>query len=664
MHIASLFYAIFHPEKGPRIIFQVPENLITTSTAKISTPEPDTPNGDTKDAPPMPSDTRKKANTESGHPPGNQSTPRESLNSSTSSRLSTSKFPAPSRPGKPSTSPNRSTTTTSGATSPTLFEWELVSQFVIPRLDVCGRLTIFTTRKHRIVGFPVLIWDEGKYDRGFQFNVCFVFLKEVDVSCYEPVVRKLARVLTACEIDHSFLTSPTTEYRMYPILEQLFADLNSYSETSIRIDRYNSIELRIFPHYPNPPIINSWDVPVPLIDITKRVEPNWDLTMRKVVPFINGVDHVKKIAQKAEADIDLVKECMAQVMMYQCVMMVDIFQFSNIYTLCRPVMWLFADPAIYEECGPYIHKGEGEIPPWPRLAWWYARLKAPLTVGKWINQYDIDLEQIDVRRFITFGIIKGFLRRVHRWPIHLKDDKAPLPHSYTTMKRRNRSIATSFLGKKSIGNEPELQPSNFSFHSVISEPPPGLGSAITQDSNSNNQPDTTPLPLPKGPGLTVPHEDVDTEKFAAAIARRFPGGEPKPTVKRTPMGGISASIPNSYVSASVLKSRFGDGNASSVDESEDMKDPTALSLPIAQELAEQVYNQGQAVAKMKGATNAGGMAVEIPPDLNMLLDGTHHSDELCVHFGFSWSVLQATLRVVGGGSGDDEDLGRVVILLR
>jgi nitrogen permease regulator 2-like protein len=126
--------------------------------------------------------------------------------------------------------------------------------------------------------------------------------------------------------------------------------------------------------------------------------------------------------------------------MYQCVMMIDIFQFSNVvrppppflskihspiaqYTLCRPVMWLFTDPAIYEECGPYVHKSnnrhqngeeEGENGdvkddepiPWPRLAWYYARLKPPLTVGKWITQYDIDLEKIDVRRFISFGVIK------------------------------------------------------------------------------------------------------------------------------------------------------------------------------------------------------------------------------------------------------------------
>jgi nitrogen permease regulator 2-like protein len=55
---------------------------------------------------------------------------------------------------------------------------------------------------------------------------------------------------------------------------------------------------------------------VPLIDLgyKDKMEGNWDLTMRKVVPFINGVDHVKKIAAKADADLGLVKECMAQVM--------------------------------------------------------------------------------------------------------------------------------------------------------------------------------------------------------------------------------------------------------------------------------------------------------------------------------------------------------------
>ena len=70
--------------------------------------------------------------------------------------------------------------------------------------------------------------------------------------------------------------------RIYSILEQLYEDLNSYSETSIRIDSFNSIELKIFPFYPNPPKVYDWQVPIALINLTKRVEANWDLTVARV----------------------------------------------------------------------------------------------------------------------------------------------------------------------------------------------------------------------------------------------------------------------------------------------------------------------------------------------------------------------------------------------
>ncbi len=69
---------------------------------------------------------------------------------------------------------------------------------------------------------------------------------------------------------------------MQAIIEQLYEDLNSYSETSIPIDQFNSMELKIFPFYPNPPVVKDWMVPIALINLVKRVEDNWDLTMAKV----------------------------------------------------------------------------------------------------------------------------------------------------------------------------------------------------------------------------------------------------------------------------------------------------------------------------------------------------------------------------------------------
>ena len=82
--------------------------------------------------------------------------------------------------------------------------------------------------------------------------------------------------------ESSFLSSPETSFKIHAILEQLYEDLNSYSETSIRIDNFNSIELKIFPFYPNPSPVKDWMVPVALIKFDNVVEQNWDLTMAKV----------------------------------------------------------------------------------------------------------------------------------------------------------------------------------------------------------------------------------------------------------------------------------------------------------------------------------------------------------------------------------------------
>lgn len=81
--------------------------------------------------------------------------------------------------------------------------------------------------------------------------------------------------------ESGLLSTPDSVLRIQPLLEQLFEDLNSYSETSIPVDAFNSIELQIFPFYPNPPKVNNWQVPVALINLEKRKDPNWDMSMAK-----------------------------------------------------------------------------------------------------------------------------------------------------------------------------------------------------------------------------------------------------------------------------------------------------------------------------------------------------------------------------------------------
>ena len=89
-------------------------------------------------------------------------------------------------------------------------------------------------------------------------------------------------MLNVQQEESAFLSSPESSSAIYAILEQLYEDLNSYSETSIPIDKFNSIELKITPFYPNPPPVKDWQVPLALIGLTKRIEANWDLTVAKV----------------------------------------------------------------------------------------------------------------------------------------------------------------------------------------------------------------------------------------------------------------------------------------------------------------------------------------------------------------------------------------------
>ena len=84
--------------------------------------------------------------------------------------------------------------------------WGMNCRFsVIPQSALCGRLVTCPTRDHRVIGFPVELPGNHYYRNYLRFNVCFVFNRSADLSCYEPVVRKVSRVLTSCEVRSNFV---------------------------------------------------------------------------------------------------------------------------------------------------------------------------------------------------------------------------------------------------------------------------------------------------------------------------------------------------------------------------------------------------------------------------------------------------------------------------
>lgn len=68
---------------------------------------------------------------------------------------------------------------------------------------------------------------------------------------------------------------------MANLLEQLYMDINTFSETSIPLHD-TDLDLMLFPFYANPREINNWDVPIAVTSVNDMKNGSWDVTLFKV----------------------------------------------------------------------------------------------------------------------------------------------------------------------------------------------------------------------------------------------------------------------------------------------------------------------------------------------------------------------------------------------
>ncbi|KAI9702724.1 MAG: Nitrogen permease regulator 2 [Bogoriella megaspora] len=404
---------------------------------------------------------------------------------------------------KPSTVPPHPSLTV----NPPLFDFSLISEYLIPRQEFCDRLVTICVNHNRIIGYPVCITDERKYDRNeFIFNFAVVMDERENSAAWETVIRKLARLMRSLEEQSGFLSQDEAERedkdevseaehlekmtestileqsnssRVYALCEMIMEDLNNYSECMIPIDQSNTLNLKLFPPRLPPPPVHGWHVPLATVRLSSLQSSTWDLTISQIIPCINGINSVTLISQIADVDFTLTRKAIQHLLYYNCILLLDIFQFSAIYAPTPAIALFLTDDAMQEECRRYvttpeesnvpessIHRSNSpdsptnphrsisssitspspqrisSIPQTGRpfeasmggrsstyttthsappslstLIDLYTSLKQGLTLRSWCEENSIKLTRIDIRRFITFGVIKGFLYRVHKYAI-------------------------------------------------------------------------------------------------------------------------------------------------------------------------------------------------------------------------------------------------------
>ncbi|KAF1812205.1 nitrogen permease regulator 2 [Eremomyces bilateralis CBS 781.70] len=359
-----------------------------------------------------------------------------------------------------------------------LFDFNSISEYIIPRPPFCDRPLTICINKLRIVSHPVCIDDLARYDRKiYIFNFAVVIEEDVEMSGYVSVVRKLARLFRNLEemngflskeeevveeSDRSGLAGRRGRGKVYALCEMIMEDLNNYCECMIPIDDANTVNLKLFPPQPPPPPVPSYVVPLLTITLPHQTIST-DLTLLRILPSINGINSVARIADLADVDLSLTRKAIQHLLYYGCVLLLDIFQFGATYAPTSEISSLVEDDDMVQEGINYITVPDPDSLSFPSrinssdrlspsrsgsdadstapsspphgqpslfdpngiskpldptmLIQLYTSLGQGKTLRTWVVEHEELLRGLDVRRLITFGIIKGFLYRVHKYVV-------------------------------------------------------------------------------------------------------------------------------------------------------------------------------------------------------------------------------------------------------
>ncbi|KAL8709678.1 MAG: hypothetical protein Q9220_005618 [cf. Caloplaca sp. 1 TL-2023] len=350
--------------------------------------------------------------------------------------------------------PNDSIAPAPGSSHVPLFHFPSFSSYIIPRPDFCSRLITFCTPTYRVLCHPVCLQSSSYLRNAYTFSISLVLEASTPFASYATVTIKLAALLRTLEEQSRFLSRdrslPDTG-KIFALCEILLEDLNNYSESMIPIDDANTLNIKLFPTYPPPPHLYPYHVPLSIVNLDSLTDPNWDLTMLRVLPHINGVNSVKQISILADADYKLARKAIEHLLYYGCLLLLDVFSFGAIYAPTAEMASFVEDTAMQAECARYVTlPSEGkadavELGPVSglQLVELYLNLKQGQSVKSFYMEHADIMDRIDARRFMTFGVIKRFLYRVHKYAV-APSQTSRRKREHKTRSRPRTSVPTDY----------------------------------------------------------------------------------------------------------------------------------------------------------------------------------------------------------------------------
>ncbi|KAI1463180.1 nitrogen permease regulator 2 [Daldinia caldariorum] len=250
---------------------------------------------------------------------------------------------------------------------PPLVDFDIIQEYIIPRKAFFNRFMTVNSpdNKYSVLLFPVSIPSEIYHRNEFIFNFGLVVESDVDHIPYEKLVRRLAVTFAEMERQHGYLSSDGRagdgihddggRRPIESLLEIVKEDLNNYGECMIPVDDANTLNMKLFPYHPPPPPVRGWHVPVPKMKLADIVDPTWDLTLQKIIPHLDGVNDVRRIAWLADVSLPLTQIALQHLLYYDTILLLDMFFFGSCYAP-RPGIHDFVvnRDGIVDECAGYV----------------------------------------------------------------------------------------------------------------------------------------------------------------------------------------------------------------------------------------------------------------------------------------------------------------------
>ena len=304
-------------------------------------------------------------------------------------------------------------------------QFDSIAPYVITKPQLQHSIITLKAFDYKFVGCSVGI-ENAKYSRNaLLFNVCFVLDEEIGTEKYEGVVKKLVAYLKTLEQESGFISQEETRNKIQLMLTDIVNGLNNKGECNIKIDGSNTIYLKLVQGQAHPPAVLDHHVPVLLWGKWEIVASHWDLTSQQILQFINGCNHIQKIATVADMDLNLVRTAVQTLLFHGVVDLIPVFLYSNMYALTPEINKLSTDNDMQKDCIKRVAEDPSCTPKFRDVFMLYCEMGPGITIKDLCARHDMRDLKVNPRFLVQYGLIKKIIHRLNKYPVLVSEPSCP-----------------------------------------------------------------------------------------------------------------------------------------------------------------------------------------------------------------------------------------------